>query len=52
MYGNADKSGPKSGFVHISINACISVKTSLFNTKLGGFVNRGVLFLTMQINSC
>ena len=58
MYGNADK----SGFVRISIhffvnflrflNACISVKTSLINTKLGDFGNLGVLFLTMEINSC
>ena len=34
------------------LNACISVKTSLINTKLGDFVNLGVLFLTMWINSC
>ena len=31
------------------LNRCISVKTSLINTKL---VNLGVLFLTMRINSC
>ena len=46
------------GFVRISIhffeffftfsNACISVKTSLINTKLRDFVNLGVLFLTSQ----
>ena len=51
-----------SGFVSISIhlfvifftflNACISVKTSLINTKLGDFGNLGVLFLPMGINSC
>ena len=34
------------------LNACISVKTSLINTKLGDFGNLGVLFLTMGINSC
>ena len=34
------------------LNACISVKTSPSNTKLGDFVNRGALFLTMWINSC
>ena len=61
MNGNADKSG-LTGFVRISIhffvnlftflNACISVKTSLINTKLWDFVNLGVLFLTMWINSC
>ena len=34
------------------LNACISVKTSLINTKLGDFVNLAVLFLTMWINSC
>ena len=49
------------GFVRISIhffvifftflNACISVKASLINTKLGDFVNLGVLFLTMWIKS-
>ena len=33
-------------------NGCISVKTSLINTKLGDNVNLGVLFLTMWINSC
>ena len=51
-----------SGFVRISIhffviffaflNDCISVKTSPINTKLGDFVNLGVLLLTMWINSC
>ena len=34
------------------LNRCISVKTSVINTKLGNFVNLGVLFLTMWINSC
>ena len=34
------------------LNRCISVKTSLINTKLGDFVNLGVLFLTMWISSC
>ena len=34
------------------LNCCISVKTSLINTKLGDFVNLGMLFLTMWINSC
>ena len=34
------------------LNACISVKTSPINTKLGDFVNLGVLFLAMWINSC
>ena len=47
-----------SGLPYISLliltylNRCISVKTSLINTKLGNFVNLGVLFLTMWINSC
>ena len=46
-----------SGFVRFSIhffvnffmflNACISVKTGPINTKLGDFVNLGMLFLTM-----
>ena len=34
------------------LNASIAVKTSLINTKLWDFVNLGVLFLTMWINSC
>ena len=34
------------------LNASISVKISPINTKLGDFVNLGVLFLTMWINSC
>ena len=34
------------------LNACISVKTSPINTKLGDFVNLDMLFLTMWINSC
>ena len=34
------------------LNACMSVKTSPINTKLGDFVNLGVLFLTMWINGC
>ena len=32
------------------LNTCISVKTGPINTKLGDFVNLGVLFLTMWIN--
>ena len=39
-------------FLCTLLNACISVKTSPINTKLGDFVNLGVLFLTMWINSC
>ena len=31
------------------LNRCISVKTRLINTKLGDFVNLGVLFLTVGI---
>ena len=33
------------------LNRCISVKTSLINTKLGDCVNLGVFFLTVWINS-
>ena len=33
------------------LNACISVKTSPINNKLGDFANLCVLFLTMCINS-
>ena len=57
MYGNADKSGLFNVRIcpHFHtflckfftlLNACISVKTSLISTKLGDFVNLGVLFLT------
>ena len=47
-----------SGWPYISLliltflNRCISVKTSLINTKLGDFVNLGVLFPTMWSNRC
>ena len=34
------------------LNRCISVKTSLINTKLGNLVDLGVLFLTAWIMSC
>ena len=34
------------------LDRCISVKTSLINTKLGDFVDIGVLFLTIWISSC
>ena len=34
----------------LNINGCISVKTSLINTKLGDFVNLGVVFLTKWIS--
>ena len=47
-----------SGWPYISLliltflNCCISVKTSLINTKLGDFVNLDVFFLTMWSNRC
>ena len=50
--------GTASGWPYISLliltflNGCVSVKTSLINTKLEDFVNLGVLFLNMWINSC
>ena len=51
MYGNADKSGLFFLCKFFSfLNACISVKTSLINTKLGDFGKLGVLSLTMVIN--
>ena len=34
------------------LNLYISVKTSLINIKFGDFVDLGVLFLNMWINSC
>ena len=34
------------------LNGSISVKTGPMNNKLGDFVNLGVLFLTMWIDSC
>ena len=57
MRTNPDKSPDLFAFPFLCkfftfLNACISVKTNLINTKLGDFVNLGVLFLTMWINSC
>ena len=55
MYGNADNSGLIHTFLCnflTFLNAGISVKTSLINTKVKDFVNVGVLFLTKWINSC
>jgi len=55
MSGHPDTA---SGWLYISwliltfLNGCISVKTTLISTKLGDFVNLGVLLLTMWINSC
>ena len=55
MYGHPD--GQRPDAIHFFViwtflSRCISVKTSLINTKLGNLVNLGVLFLTMWINSC
>ena len=53
MYGNADKVRICPLFhtfvcnFFTFLNACISDKTSLINTKLGDFGNLGVLFLTI-----
>ena len=58
MYGHPDavRHGVRMPYMSLLIlnflNRCISVKTSLINTKLGNLVNLGVLFLTMWINSC
>ena len=58
MYGHPDAVRHSVRMPYISLltlkflNLCISVRTSLINTKLGDFVNLGVLFLTMWINSC
>ena len=46
MYGHLDVV-----LILTFFNRCISVKTSLINTKLGDVVKHGVLFLTMCINS-
>ena len=53
MYGHPDAVRHSIWIHYISLliltylNRCISVKTSLINTKLGILVNLGVLFLTM-----
>ena len=53
MYGNPDavRHGVRMPYISLSIltflNRCISVKTSLINTRLRNLVNLGVLFLTM-----
>ena len=53
MYGHPDAVMPCISLLILTfLNRCISVKTSLINTKLEDFVNLGVLFLTMWINSC
>ena len=57
MYGNADKTGHPHFHTFLCkfftfLNACISVKTTPINTKLGNLMNLGVLFLTMWMNSC
>ena len=58
MYGHPDAVRHSVRMPYISLliltflNRCISVETSLINTKLGKLVNLGVLFLTMWINSC
>ena len=58
MYGHPDAVRHTVRMPYISLliltflNRCVSVKTSLINTKLGNLVNLGVLFLTMWINSC
>jgi len=54
MYDHQTASGGPcdSLLILMFLNGCISVKTSLINTKLGNFVNLNVLFLTMWINSC
>ena len=58
MYGHPDAVRHSVRMPYISLliliflNCCISVKTSLINTKLGNLVNLSVLFLAMWINSC
>ena len=58
MYGHPDAVRHSVRMPYISLliltflHRCISVKTSLINTKLGDSVNLGVLFPTMWINSC
>ena len=59
MYGHPDAVRHSVRVPYISLllviltilNRCISVETSLINTKPGNLVNLGVLFLTMWINS-
>ena len=51
MYGHLDAVRHSVRMPYISLlnltflNRCISVKTSLINTKLGDFVNLGVLYV-------
>ena len=53
MYGHPDAVSDSVRIPYISLlilaflNRCISVVTSLINTKLGNLVNHGVLFLNM-----
>ena len=54
MYGHRDavSDSVRIPYILLLFNRCISVKANVINTKLGDFVNLGVLFLTMWINSC
>ena len=58
MYGHPDAVSDSVRIPYISLlilqllNRCISVKTSVINTKLGDFLNLGVLFLSIWIDSC
>ena len=58
MYGHPDAVRHSVRMPYISflilkfLNRCISVKPCLINTKLGEFVNLGVLFLTVWFKSC
>ena len=46
-YGLNTASGYHTFLILVFLNRCFSVKTSLINSKLGDFVNLGVLFLAM-----
>ena len=58
MYGHPDTMSDSVRMaIHFFVNfyifrCCISVKRSLINTKLGDFVELGLHFKTMWINSC
>ena len=58
MYGHPDAVRRSVRMPYISLliltllNRCISVETTLINTKLWNLVNLGVLFLTVWVNSC
>jgi len=52
MYGLPDAAAVRQAIILTFLNGCILLTIGSTYTKLGNFVNLGVLFQTMWINSC